>query len=134
MAIFPLLNRISTPSPTEKNRANHLEQLDKFQLFLFGIAQQLDTLNVHAQDNWEALIAIAECAGQDWLERAWYAALTLSGDTTAQSVSNELLANIQTVFAHKRVEKISTVDLLHALCEDEEVAWNTYNHRYLHIF
>ncbi len=86
-----------------------------------------DALNDRAQDNWEPLLAIAECAGPEWLERAWHAALTLSGDSTAQSVGNELLADIQTVFAHKRVEKISTVDLLHALCEDEEAAWATYN-------
>jgi putative DNA primase/helicase len=42
-------------------------------------------------------------------------------------VGNELLADIQTVFAHKRVERISTADLLDALCEDEEAAWCTYN-------
>ena len=85
------------------------------------------SLNDRAQDNWEALIAIAECAGVDWTDRAWTAALALSGDATAQSVSNELLANIKTVFEHKRLEKISTVDLLQALCEDEEAAWRTYN-------
>lgn len=86
-----------------------------------------ETLSDRAKDNWEALIAIAECAGHDWTARAWHAALTLSGDSTAQSVSNELLADIKTVFEHKRVEKISTVDLLSALCEDEEAAWRTYN-------
>ncbi len=85
------------------------------------------TLNDRAQDNWEALIAIAECAGHEWIDRAWTAALALSGDSNAQSVSNELLADIQTVFEHKRLEKISTVDLLQALCEDEETAWCTYN-------
>jgi putative DNA primase/helicase len=85
------------------------------------------TLNDRAQDNWEALIAIAECAGHDWTARAWNAALILSGDATAQSVSNELLADIQTVFEHKRLEKISSKDLLSALCEDEEAAWCTHN-------
>jgi hypothetical protein len=85
------------------------------------------SLNDRAQDNWEALIAIAECAGHEWIDRAWTAALALSGDSNAQSVSNELLADIQTVFEHKRLEKISTVDLLKALCEDEEAAWCTYN-------
>jgi putative DNA primase/helicase len=85
------------------------------------------TLSDRAKDNWETLIAIAECAGHEWIDKAWTAALALSGDSNAQSVSNELLADIQTVFEHKRLEKISTVDLLKALCEDEEAAWCTYN-------
>jgi len=87
-----------------------------------------DALSDRDQDNWEPLLAIAGCAGAEWLARATAAALTLSGagDKTA-STSNELLADIQHVFESKQIEKISTADLIAALCNDEEAAWSTYN-------
>ena len=43
------------------------------------------------------------------------------------TVTNELLADIQTVFESKQVIKISLVDLTNALCEDTEAPWATYN-------
>jgi putative DNA primase/helicase len=86
------------------------------------------SLNDRAQDNWSGLLAIASCAGNAWLERATTAALKLSGETSdTQSVGNELLDDIQTIFEVKRIERISTADLIAALCEDEELSWNTYN-------
>jgi Protein of unknown function (DUF3631) len=87
------------------------------------------SLNDRAQDNWSGLLAIASCAGDAWLERATAAALKLSGEKAndTQSIGNELLADIQTIFEAKRLDKISTADLIAALCEDEELSWNTYN-------
>ena len=38
-----------------------------------------------------------------------------------------LLADIQEMFAAKSVDRISTADLIAALCEDEEKPWSTYN-------
>lgn len=87
-----------------------------------------DKLSDRDQDNWEPLLAIASCAGDAWVERATKAALKLSGaGEKAQSTGNELLADIQLVFESKRVDKISTADLIAALCDDEEAAWATYN-------
>lgn len=87
-----------------------------------------DALSDRDQDNWEPLLAIASCAGDTWLERATKAALKLSGaGEKAQSTGNELLADIQHVFESKRVDKISTADLIVALCDDEEAAWATWN-------
>ncbi len=91
-----------------------------------------DELNDRAQDNWEPLLAIAECAGPDWLKRATAAALKLS-NTSDQAVStgNQLLADIQAVFAGRLATqgpKISTVELIEALAEDAERPWATYNH------
>lgn len=87
-----------------------------------------DSLNDRAQDNWEPLLAIAQCAGAEWLARATKAALLLSGATEAtQSTANELLADIQQIFESKGVERISTADLIAALIEDDEAAWATYN-------
>ena len=57
------------------------------------------------------------------------AALRLSGTTqSVHSLANELLANIQYIFKSEGIDKISTADLIMALCEDDENAWITYNH------
>jgi putative DNA primase/helicase len=72
-----------------------------------------DELSDREQDNMEPLLAIAECAGPDWLAKATAAALKLSkGDHVVVSTGNELLADIQAVFAGNQVTKISTVDLI----------------------
>lgn len=87
-----------------------------------------DQLGDRDQDNWEGLLAIAGCAGAEWIARATAAALKLSNaGETAVSTGNELLADIQEVFARKQVTKISTVDLIAALVSDEEAPWATYN-------
>ena len=52
----------------------------------------------------------------------------LSGAShSTQSIGNELLADIQTIFDMKKTIKISTADLISALCEDAEAPWATYN-------
>jgi putative DNA primase/helicase len=88
-----------------------------------------DELSDRQQDNWEALLAIASCAGSEWLAKATAAALHLSATTSDKTVSagNELLSDIRDIFESKRIDKISTADLINALCEDEEAAWATYN-------
>jgi putative DNA primase/helicase len=87
-----------------------------------------NALNDREQDNWEPLLAIADCADGSWPDRARAAALALSGsEMESVSPSAELLADIQAVFEMKGVAKVSTVDLLKELCEDEEKSWGTYN-------
>lgn len=85
-----------------------------------------DELSDRAQDNWEPLLAIAECAGPAWVARATAAALKLSGETMA-STGNELLADIQKVLAGLKTARIRSIDLIDALCADAEAAWATYN-------
>ncbi|TRZ99005.1 MAG: DUF3631 domain-containing protein [Rhodocyclaceae bacterium] len=87
-----------------------------------------DALSDRAQDNWEPLLAIAGCAGSEWVQRATAAALHLSS-ASEESVStgNALLADIQDVFRRKGSDKVSTVDLIQALVADEEKPWATYN-------
>jgi hypothetical protein len=88
-----------------------------------------DALSDRDLDNWEPLLAIAECAGPEWLRRALAAALKLSGsNVSATSTGSELLADILDVFYHLESNKIKTADLIEALCEDEEKAWASYNH------
>ena len=87
-----------------------------------------NSLGDRAQDNWEPLLAIAGCAGSEWLQRATAAAMKLSGSgEKSVSTGNELLADIQDIFESKNITKISTVDLIAALVADDEKSWATYN-------
>lgn len=85
-------------------------------------------LNDRAQDNWEPLLAIATVAGGRWPEIGTRAAIKLSGsESPAQTIGVELLEDIKEVFEAKEVDRISTADLIRALCDDDENAWPTYN-------
>nr|WP_320010551.1 DUF3631 domain-containing protein [uncultured Desulfobulbus sp.] len=85
-------------------------------------------LNDRAQDNWEPLLAIALVAGDQWFEIGTKAAIKLSGnESPTQTIGVELLADIKQVFEAKEVDRISTADLIRALCEDDEKPWLTYN-------
>ncbi|MDP1637904.1 MAG: DUF3631 domain-containing protein [Candidatus Nitrotoga sp.] len=87
-----------------------------------------DVLSDRDQDNWDGLLAVASCAGDAWLARATAAALTLSGaGEKTVSTGNELLSDIQHVFESKKLNRISTADLIAALCDDQEGAWAAYN-------
>jgi hypothetical protein len=87
-----------------------------------------DELSDRAQDNWEPLLAIAGCAGKEWTDKAIAAALALSKSTDeAASAGNELLADIQEVFAAHTEFKISSADLIKALVAEPESPWATYN-------
>jgi hypothetical protein len=87
-----------------------------------------DELSDRAQDNWECLLAVAECAGPEWLARAMNAALSLScASEQSTSTGNELLADIQHIFEGRQGTKISTADLIAALENDPEKSWATYN-------
>lgn len=86
------------------------------------------SLNDRAQDNWEPLLAIAMVAGGGWLEIGTTAALKLSGsENAALTVGAELLADIKETFEIKGGTRISTAELIRALCADDEKPWATYN-------
>jgi len=86
------------------------------------------SLNDRAQDNWEPLLAIADVAGGEWPALGRRAALKLSGsDSPTMSTGTELLADIKEVFELKRIDRISSADLITALCDDDERPWATYN-------
>lgn len=87
-----------------------------------------DALTDRSQDNWEPLLAIAGCAGVEWIKRATDAALALSGTSEAStSTGNELLTDIQYIFEKKGVTKVRSVELIAALVNDDELSWATYN-------
>ena len=87
-----------------------------------------DALSDRDQDNWEPLLSIAYCAGEEWYKRGVAAALKLSNSgEKSVSIANQLLNDIQQVFATKNVIRISTAGLISALIEDQEMPWATYN-------
>lgn len=86
-----------------------------------------DALSDREQDNLEPLLQVAAAAGNFWPETATAAALRLKGDRDSDDIADELLADIREVFETKRVDKISTADLLYALTADDERSWQTYN-------
>lgn len=91
-----------------------------------------DALGDREQDNWEPLLAIAECAGTRWTKYATDAALKLCGNRDCEAVSsaNELLSDIRGVFENRPevpLSKITYKDLMKALIEDPEKSWDTYN-------
>jgi len=85
-------------------------------------------LNDRAQDNWEPLLAIAMVAGGQWLEIGTRAAVKLSGGgNPVETIGIELLADIKEIFEMNERDRISTADLIRALCDNDEKAWATYN-------
>jgi putative DNA primase/helicase len=85
-----------------------------------------EELNDRAQDNWEPLLAIAQIAGDGWLEIATASALKLSGDSdTSQNTGTELLTDIRKALGDEK-EAISCKDLVEILCSDDERPWATY--------
>lgn len=87
-----------------------------------------EDLSDRAQDNWEPLLAIASCAGPEWVARATKAAIELSGKSDdAGSTGNELLADIREIFALKSVGKLCSADLITALTTNGDMGWGAYN-------
>jgi len=87
-----------------------------------------EALNDREQDNWEPLLAIADCAGGDWPQLARRAALSISGaEQHSPSINEELLADIRGIFERTRQARISSAQLVDYLTEDEEGPWATWN-------
>lgn len=85
------------------------------------------SLNDRAQDNWEPLLAIAMTASDEWLKLGTAAALKLSGsENSSKTIGTELLSDIQEIFEGIEPKRISTADLIQALCADNEKRWATY--------
>jgi putative DNA primase/helicase len=87
-----------------------------------------DELSDRAQDNWEPLLAIAGCAGADYLQRATEAALKLSiTNDSSVSIGTELLQSIRLIFEDQGILKISSATLVDELMSRKDQPWATYN-------
>jgi hypothetical protein len=88
-----------------------------------------EQLSNRQQDGCEPLLAIADASGADWPLRARRALVEiLQGEAASDdSTSVKLLAHIRSVFDHCDNERISTTDLINALCEMDP-QWSEFSH------
>ena len=83
-----------------------------------------ESLNPRARDLWKPLYKVAECAGEEWIKKAFQASIALSSgesDPEEASLSLRLLSDCREVFTE---EQITTKDLIERLRELEESPWN----------
>jgi Protein of unknown function (DUF3631) len=82
-------------------------------------------LHDRAQDNWRPLLAIADAAGGIWPSIAREAAIALAGSTgnDNQSVREQLLSDVRSIFQDRNISRISSEDLAKALGEMIERPW-----------
>ena len=43
-------------------------------------------------------------------------------------MGTDILLNIEEIFEHKKIDRISSADLINELCIDDEQPWATYNY------
>lgn len=81
-------------------------------------------LGLREADNWRPLLAVAAVLGQDWPERAWRAAVALSGRPTDDQDPNiELLSDVRDVLVGTEDVFISTAELIDRLVRIDESRW-----------
>jgi Protein of unknown function (DUF3631) len=87
-----------------------------------------DALHGRAADNWRPLLAVAEVAGSVWPDLARQACERLAWSKSAEqdSVRVQLLADIRALFEDRRVERISSVEIVQALCLLEGRPWQDW--------
>jgi len=84
--------------------------------------------NDRTDDNFEILLAIADCLGGTWPKRVKAAALALSvqhDETRAGGA--ELLRDIEAAFNSAKLTRMKTSDLIASLCSDAEKPWATFS-------
>jgi putative DNA primase/helicase len=105
---------------------------------LRGIVRQLETsrpaaidgLGDRQNDISEPLLAIAESAGGDWVQRLTSALLVVLKRKQRENVSTgvTLLIDIRAIFQERKAEKIFSKELAAALCEIEGRPWADWSH------
>jgi putative DNA primase/helicase len=86
-----------------------------------------DCLYNRDQDNWRPLIAIADAAGGHWPQTVRRVAIGMNGRNEDPSEGVMLLADIRRIFNGKNSDRLTTENLLIALCADAERPWCEYD-------
>ena len=86
-----------------------------------------DCLYNRDQDNWRPLIAIADAAGGHWPQTVRRVAIGMNGRNEDPSEGVMLLADIRRIFNGKNSDRLTTENLLIALCADVERPWCEYD-------
>ncbi|MFZ7319807.1 DUF3631 domain-containing protein [Comamonas jiangduensis] len=86
------------------------------------------SLSDRQKDNWEPLLAVARCCGEEWYQKALEAALQNCSETSPpKSSANQLLEDIREVLMGYEGNYIPSADLLEKLHEHPDMDWSTYN-------
>lgn len=106
-------------------RRAHRWATDNLQALRVARPQMPKGLNDRAADNWMSLLAIADCAGSDWPERARAAALKLSASEEDEDMSpgELLLGDLAKIFADPDTLVLSSAQVCDALSELEDRPW-----------
>jgi hypothetical protein len=86
--------------------------------------------NDRAEDNWFPLIAIADLLGGDWPEKIRSAMLTIEGNKSddEDSAGVMILTDVKQAFADKKVDKISSQDMVDYLIDMDDRPWCEWKH------
>ncbi|MEE8057418.1 MAG: DUF3631 domain-containing protein [Pseudomonadales bacterium] len=86
--------------------------------------------NDRAEDNWWALLAVADCLEGEWPTLARSAMLTIEGskESDDEGIGPMILADIQIIFSEKRLDKITSSELVDELVGLEERPWCEWKH------
>jgi putative DNA primase/helicase len=89
-----------------------------------------EALHDRAADNWHPLLAVADCAGGEWPDRARRAAVKLSNDGAEDqdSLGTLLLSDIRAAFADKGVDQFTCEGLVAHLVGLDDRPWAEVNH------
>ena len=109
-------------TPLRDALAYHVGQIEDFTVSDDALPAELDD---RAQDGWEALIAIADAAGDDWSTRARRAAVAIFGSRSSSddNLGLRLLADCREVFGGAIEDFLPTKELRAALIALDQSAW-----------
>ena len=82
-----------------------------------------DSLNDRAQDSWRPLMAIAEIAGDKWVEHGLTSAVKLSEEKSEVSKRTLLLDDIRNLFRQLNTTRMSSAEICEELSAIEEHPW-----------
>jgi len=87
-------------------------------------------LSDRAQDIWEPLLAIADCAGGEWPTLARAAAVTFSGPgNEVEGIRTQLLTDIRAVFVAAKVDRLPSEEICQTLAKIEGRPWSEFGRR-----
>lgn len=115
-----------TAEPLRKELERWAEGVD----FTDASPEMPEGLNDRAEDNWEALLAIAEAASEEWARRARAAAVKLSGSCVKvddDSLGVILLSDIKKIFDEKEAINLTSEELIEELVKVDESPWAEFN-------
>ena len=84
------------------------------------------TLYSRAADNWRPLIAVADCVGGEWPERARRVARTFAASVSDDTYSVVMLGDLSDIFDRRGVDRLHSDDIVSELGAMEDRPWSEW--------